>query len=100
VLALLGLGCRYSQLQDGLVGPWRQGREPVKTQLFRDLQNRGFRLFYRWRICEPPLEPATVEDWLLRQVDYAGNERTNHGYRQLMLPDGKTLQSFRLRQYL
>ena len=92
--------CRYSELSDGLVGPWRQGREPVKTAMFRQLQHRGFRLFYRWRITEPPLEPAAAEGWLLGQLDYSCNERGNHGYRQLLLPGGRTLHSYPLRRHL
>lgn len=80
-----GHACRYTELPDGLIGPWRAGREPVKTQLFRDLQRRGFRLFCRWRPCAAPLEPAAVEAWLLQRIDYAGNERGNRGYRQLFV---------------
>lgn len=92
--------CRYTQLQDGLIGPWRAGREPVKTQLFRVLQKRGFCLHYRWRAVAAPLEPAAVEEWLLRQIDYAGNERCNHGYRQLQLPGGRALQTYPVRTHL
>lgn len=76
------------------MGPWRTGREPIKTQIFRVLQKRGFRLHFRWRVVQSPLEPSTVEDWLLRQLDYAGNERGNHGYRQLKLPGGRVLHSY------
>jgi hypothetical protein len=78
----------YSKVKAGFVGPWREGREAMKSQLFRLLQKRGFRLFFRYRICEPPSEPAYLERWLLEQVDYAGNERNNGGYRQLLLPEG------------
>jgi hypothetical protein len=79
---------RYSKVKQGFVGPWREGREAMKSQLFRLLQKRGFRLFFRHRACEAPSEPAYLERWLLEQLDWAGNERNNGGYRQLMLPPG------------
>lgn len=72
----------------------------MKSDLFRGLQERGFRLFFRYKVCFPPEEPAVVEKALLLAVDYAGNERDNRGYRQLMLPGGRTLASFGRKQHL
>eukprot|EP00892_Ulva_mutabilis_P009619 jgi/Ulvmu1/7029/UM033_0088.1 len=83
-----------------LVGPWRPGREGVKTQLFQLLQQRGFRMFYRYQACMEPEEPEDLEEELLLRIDYPGNERTNKGYRQLILPDGQSLHKLPKGQYL
>lgn len=86
--------CSYTQSRDGFIGPNRPGRELVKSHVFIDLQRRGFRLFHRHCVCHTPLEPVALEDFLLRQLDYAGNERTNNGYRQLILPDNRRVSQF------
>lgn len=98
----LSMMCSYTKLAHGnvLVGPWRPGRESVKTQLFQVLQQRGFRMFYRYRVCLEPEEPEDVEEQLLLHIDYPGNERTNKGYRQLILPDGQSLSALPKGQYL
>lgn len=94
--------CSYTKLTQAniMVGPWRPGREGVKTQLFQVLQQRGFRMFYRYRACVAPEEPEDVEEQLLLHIDYPGNERTNKGYRQLILPDGRALHNLPKGQYL
>jgi hypothetical protein len=46
------------------------------------------------------MEPLDEEEAMLVQLDYAGNERTNRGYRQLMLPNGETLSALPTGQYL
>jgi len=66
----------------------------AKQKLFEDLQRRGFRLFHRHAVCSQ--EPQAAEELLLRQLDYAGNERCNGGYRQLML-GAKRLADYPLR---
>lgn len=94
--------CSYTKLTRGniLVGPSRAGRESMKTQLFQVLQQRGFRMFYRYRVCLQPEEPEDVEEQLLLHIDYPGNERINKGYRQIILPDGQSLSDLPKGQYL
>lgn len=87
---------RYTQSREGFIGPSRDGRELVKRKLFEDLQRRRFRLFFRHVVCRSPVEPSITEEILLRQMDYAGNERANNGYRQLMIGD-KRLTDFPVR---
>jgi GIY-YIG domain-containing protein len=79
-------------MKDNFVGPCRAGREGIKTKLFQYFQQRGFTMFYRWMQCVPPEEPADVEELLLMSFDYAGNERSNRGYRQVKLQGGKNLR--------
>ena len=87
-------------MKDGFFGPLRPGREGIKSRLFRQLQECGFRLFYRYRVCVQAEEPVAAEKALLQAMDYAGNERDNRGYRQLELPGGRTLASYARRQHL
>ena len=72
----------------------------MKSQLFQVLQQRGFRMFYRYRACVEPEEPEDVEEKLLLHIDYPGNERVNKGYRQLILPGGQSLHELPKGQYL
>ena len=92
--------CSYVQLHDNFIGPARAGREHVKTQLFQYFQKQAFRLFFRWRQCVEPEEPADAEEALLATFDYPGNERANRGYRQVMLPGGNTLHTLPKGSYL
>eukprot|EP00967_Tisochrysis_lutea_P157972 scaffold321910_cov18-Tisochrysis_lutea.AAC.1 len=47
----------------------------IKASIYRELQRKGFTLFYRWCVTT---EPESKETYILREIDYAANRRKNN----------------------
>ncbi|KXZ46624.1 hypothetical protein GPECTOR_42g835 [Gonium pectorale] len=62
--------------------------EARKAELWRQLQARGFQLYYRHRVCEGDLDAVEAERAMHDRINYAACLVHNGSYRELQLASG------------